>query len=71
MKPDLALLIPLVVDVDPVFQLRAGFGGACWAGWFKVDRVQALLSETGVLRQRGQQLLHHSTGTASWLSAKG
>lgn len=70
-EPNSALLVPLVVDVDPVLQFRAGFRGACRAGRFKVDRVQALLCETGVLRQRGEQLLHHSAGTSSRLSAQG
>lgn len=70
-EPNSALLVPLVVDVDPVLQLRAGFGGACRAGQFEVDRVQALLGETRVLRQRGEQLLHHSAGISSWLCAQG
>lgn len=70
-EPDSALLIPLVVDVDPVLQLWAGFGGARRAGWLKVDRVQPLLGETGFLRQRREQLLYHSTGTPSRLSAQG
>ena len=71
MQPDSALLVPLVVDVDPVLQLGAGFGGTCWAGRFQVDRVQALLGETGVLGQRGEQLLHHGAGAPSRLSAQG
>lgn len=71
MQPNSALLVPLVVDVDPVLQLRAGFGGTCWAGRLQVDWVQALLGEAGVLRQRGEQLLHHSAGTPSRLSAQG
>lgn len=71
MQPHSALLVPLIVDVDPVLQLGAGFGGTCRARRFKVDRVQALLGETGVLRQRGEQLLHHSAGTPSRLSAQG
>lgn len=70
-EPNPALLVPLVVDVDPVLQLRAGFRGTCRAGRFEVDRVQALLSETRVLRKRGEQLLHHSAGTPSGLSAQG
>lgn len=70
-QPHSALLVPLVVDVDPMLQLRAGFGGTCRAGRFKVDRVQALLGETGVLGQRGEQLLHHSAGASSRLSAQG
>lgn len=69
-EPDSALLISLVVDVDPVLELWAGFGGACWARGFKVDRVQALLGETGFLGQRREQLLHHGAGTPSWLSAQ-
>lgn len=70
-QPNSALLVPLVVDVDPVLQLRTGFGGTRRAGWFQVDRVQALLGETGVLGQRGEQLLHHSAGTPPRLSAQG
>lgn len=70
-QPNSALLVPLVVDVDPVLQLRTGFGGTCWAGWFQVDWVEALLGETGVLGERGEQLLHHSAGTPPWLSAQG
>lgn len=70
-QPNSALLVPLVVDVDPVLQLGAGFGGTCRAGRLKVDRVQALLGETGVLGQRREQLLHHSAGTPSRLSAQG
>lgn len=70
MHPDSALLVPLVVDVDPVFQLRAGLGGTCWAGWFQIYWVQALLREAGVLGQRGEQLLHHGAGAAPWLCAQ-
>lgn len=69
-ESDSALLVPLVVDVDPVFQLGAGFRGTCWAGWFQVDGVEALLCETRVLRQRREQLLHHSAGAPSRLSAQ-
>lgn len=71
MQPSSALLVPFVVDVDPVLQLRAGFGGTCRTGRFQIDRVQALLGETGVLGQRGEQLLHHSAGTPSRLRAQG
>lgn len=71
MQPNSALLVPLVVDVDPVLQLRAGLGGTGWAGRFQVDGVQALLGQAGVLGQRGEQLLHHGAGTPSRLSAQG
>lgn len=71
MQPHPALLVPLVVDVEPVLQLGAGFSRTCWAGWFQVDRVQALLGEAGVLGQRGEQLLHHSAVTPSRLGAQG
>lgn len=70
-EPDSAFLIPLVVDVDPVLQLGAGFDGACRAGRFQVDGVQALLGETGFLGQRRKQLLYHSAGTPARLSAQG
>lgn len=70
-QPDPALLVPLVVDVDPVLQLGAGFGGTCRAGRFQVDWVQALLGETGVLGQGGEQLLHHGAGASSRLGAQG
>lgn len=70
-EPDSAFLVPLIVDVDPVFQLGAGFCGTCGAGWFQVDGVQALLREAGVLRQRREQLLHHRAGAPSRLSAQG
>lgn len=70
-QPHPALLVPLVVDVEPVLQLGAGFGGACGAGRFKVDGVQAFLGEAGVLGQRGEQLLHHSAGGPSRLRAQG
>lgn len=43
MQPDSAVLVPLVVDVDPVLQLGAGFGGARRTGRFKVDGVQTFL----------------------------
>lgn len=71
MQPDSALLVPLVVDVDPVFQLRAGLGGTCRAGWFQIYWVQALLREAGVLGQRREQLLHHGAGAATRLRAQG
>lgn len=70
-QPNPALLVPLVVDVDPVLELRAGFSRTCWAGWFQVDRVQALLGEARVLGQRGEQLLHHGAVTSSRLGAQG
>lgn len=69
-QPRPALLVPLVVDVDPVFQLWARFGRTGGAGWFQVDRVQALLAEAGVLREGEEQLLHHGAGTPPWLRAQ-
>lgn len=69
-QPCPAFLVPLVVDVDPVFQLRAGFGGTGGAGRFQVDRVQALLGQAGVLREGEEQLLHHGAGTPPWLRAQ-
>ena len=45
------LLVPPVVDVDPVLQLGTGLGGACRTGQLQVDRVhwQTLLGQAGVL----------------------
>ena len=45
------LLVPLVVDLNSVFQLRAGFCRTCRAGRFEIDRVQTLLGETRVFRE--------------------
>lgn len=70
MQPRSALLVPLVVDVDPMFQLRARFGRPGGAGRFQVDRVQSLLCEAGVLREREEQLLHHGAGTPPRLRAQ-
>lgn len=70
-EPNSALLVSLVVDVDPVLQLGAGFGGSCRTGRFEVDRVQALLCQAGVLGQRGEQLLYHGAGAPPRLSAQG
>lgn len=70
-EPGPPLLVSLVVDVDPVLQLGAGLGGARGTGQFEVDRVQALLSETRVLGQGGEQLLHRGTGVSPRLRAQG
>lgn len=71
LESDPTLLVPLVVDLDPMFQFGARFSGTCGAGRFEVDGVQSLLGETRVLRKRGEELLHHRTRTSSGLSAQG
>lgn len=69
-KPHPALLVPLVVKVDPTLQFCTVFPETCWAGRLEVDRVQTLLGETRVLWERGEELLHHSAGAPSWLGAQ-
>lgn len=57
-----ALLVPAVVDTEPVAQVGAGPHRARRAGQLQVDRIQPLLRQAGFLRQRREQLLHHGLG---------
>lgn len=58
------LLVPVVVDAEPVAQVGAGPHGAGWAGQLQVDRIQPLLRHAGLFRQGREQLLYHGVGHA-------